>query len=50
MVPTRSQLLQTFTNEQTTEISIIIKSIEIYLMRLRENVLAIQLFYKTNNL
>lgn len=50
MVPTRSQLLQTFTNEQTTEISIIIKSMEIYLMRLRENVLAIQLFYKTNNL
>ncbi|XP_076242042.1 glycolipid transfer protein [Calliopsis andreniformis] len=49
MVPTRTQLLQALTNEQSDK-NDIINDIEIYLINLRQNVFTIQLFYKNHNL
>lgn len=50
MVPTRSQLLRALTNEQADKHATLINDMEIYLINLRHNVSAIQLFYKIHNL
>ncbi|XP_076633627.1 glycolipid transfer protein [Colletes latitarsis] len=50
MVPTRSKLLQALNDGQADNNDTIINDLEIYLINLRKNVTAIQLFYKTHNL
>ncbi|XP_076754644.1 pleckstrin homology domain-containing family A member 8 [Xylocopa sonorina] len=50
MAPTRTQLLRALANKQSDGNSMIINNMETYLVRLRENVSTIQLFYKTHHL
>ncbi|CAL7950807.1 unnamed protein product [Xylocopa violacea] len=51
MVPTRTQLLRALTNKQSDgNGNLITNDMETYLVRLRENVSTIQLFYKAHNL
>ncbi|XP_017890324.1 pleckstrin homology domain-containing family A member 8 [Ceratina calcarata] len=50
MVPTRPQFLRAINGKKIDEDSSLINDMEIYLTRLRTNVSAIQLFYKTHNL
>ncbi|XP_076180524.1 pleckstrin homology domain-containing family A member 8 [Ptiloglossa arizonensis] len=48
MIPTRSQLLRILVNEQAEKNDFMINHLEIYLLNLRKNVVALQLFYITN--
>lgn len=50
MVPSRPQFLQAINSKQINEESLLINEMETYLMHLRTNVTAIQVFYKTHNL